>query len=91
MINVAMVHAESNGDLSVTHDVEQIKNASRACAPAIRAGNRFSAIGKNCEQLKLASRFQRLRPGLATIIAHSIIPALDRVRQSRISAAGYKE
>jgi hypothetical protein len=38
MINVAMVHAESNDDLSVTHRQEQIKNASRAGAPAIRAG-----------------------------------------------------
>jgi hypothetical protein len=38
MINVAMVHAESNGDLSVTHDAEQIKNASASGALAILAG-----------------------------------------------------
>jgi hypothetical protein len=38
MINVAMVHAESNGDLSVTHDAEQIKNTSASGALAILAG-----------------------------------------------------
>jgi hypothetical protein len=38
MINVAMVHAESDGDLSVTHHAEQIKNASASGALAIVAG-----------------------------------------------------
>jgi hypothetical protein len=38
MINVAMIPAESNGDLSVTHKSEQIKNESASGALAILAG-----------------------------------------------------